>query len=185
MDKIRDPIKVAALSLGINSTVLLNRLESMIIQIDQMSNDQNEDGPKTRIISFREIVLSPTLTVCTNEENKSRSFEERAKMVSSLMYLAIPELWQHDKKMASEINNWNYGPPTWRQIKQMDLWKLIKIKKIRITDGTNRTNSFHRLYTLIKGLFHMDLNANDTFKKITWQWLAEKAEYEIIMVIPV
>ena len=189
MDGIRDSVKIAAISTGINSTVLLNRLESMIIQIEQESEDQNEsDTPSTkmRIISFREIVLSPSLTVRASEGNKPRTFEERAKMVCSLIYLAIPELWQHDKKIAAEINKWNYGPPTWGQIKQLELWKLIKIKKIRIAEGNtaNHTNTFHRLYTLMKGLFHMDLNANKTFKKLTWQWLAEKAEYEIIMILP-
>ena len=189
MDKIREPIKIAALSFGINSTVLLNRLESMIIQIEQVSEDQNEDGSqstKMRIISFREIVLSPNLVVRANDEHKPRTFEERAKMVASLIYLAVPELWQHDKKIATEINKWNYGPPTWGQIKQLDLWKLTKIKKTRMAEGNtpNHSNSFHRLYTLMKGLFHMDLNANETFKKLTWQWLAEKAEYEIIMILP-
>ena len=81
MDKIREPIKIAALSFGINSTVLLNRLESMIIQIEQVSEDENEDGSqptKMRIISFREIVLSPNLVVRANDEHKPRTFEERA-----------------------------------------------------------------------------------------------------------
>lgn len=189
MDRSRDSIKIAAISTGINSTVLLNRLESMIIQIEQVAEEQNEDdvpSTKMRPISFREIVLSQSLTVRANDESKPRTFEERAKMVCSLMYLAMPELWQHDKKIAAEINKWNYGPPTWGQIKQLELWKLLKIKKTRITEGntSNNTNSFHRLYTLIKGLFHMDLNENEKFKRLTWQWLAEKAEYEVIMILP-
>lgn len=194
MDKIRDPIKIASLSTKMDSMLMLERLESMLIQIEQVTDDQDAEGITTnmRIISVREIVTSSSLTVLNedspNGPKPKRTYEEKAKMITSLMYLAIPELWHYDVKISSEVSKWNYGPPTWGQIKRLELWKLLKLKKTRAIGETGpnsqHANSFHRLYNLMKGLIHMDEHKDVPSKKLTWKWLSERADYEIIMILP-
>ena len=194
MDKIRDPIKIASLSTKMDSMLMLERLESMLIQIEQVTDDQDAEGITTnmRIISVREIVTSSSLTVLNedspNGSKPKRTYEEKAKMITSLMYLAIPELWHYDVKISSEVSKWNYGPPTWGQIKRLELWKLLKLKKTRavgeISPNPQYANSFHRLYNLMKGLIHMDEHKEVKSKNLTWKWLSERADYEIIMILP-
>lgn len=188
LSKINGVVKITSLGFNITSETLRSRLQSMMIQIEQVNDAEEEEKStsKMRVISLKEIITTPMSIYTPDKTTKFRTVDEKAKMLSSLIYLAMPELWIHDRKIAEEVNNWNFGPPTWGQIKQLELWRLLKIKKIRPTPAGSRcppyTNSFHRLYTLTRGLLQLDAESEQPYKKVTWQWLMERANYEAIMI---
>ena len=185
-------VKIASLSLQTDSETLKHRFQAMAMQIEQIiENSTNEEGDKSsamRTLTLKEITMPNLVTVITerNEEFKQKTIDEKARMVSSLVYLALPELWRHDSKISAEINKWNQDTPTWGQIRSLELWKLLKFKKIRpnSTQGLPYTNTFHRIYTVTKGLIYLDTGKKSYYKhNMLWSWLMEKADYEIIMIL--
>ena len=87
-------VKIASLSLQTDSETLKHRFQAMAMQIEQIiENSTNEEGDKSsvmRTLTLKEITMPNLVTVITerNEEIKQKTIDEKARMVSSLVYLA-------------------------------------------------------------------------------------------------